>query len=279
MMQLHQAGWVFNDLREMFTERVFERLYGTRELHCSKDGFTLQRPTRTVLRRTPNDHFDQGMTMQGLHCVQGSVALTDQEENDGCFQVWPGSHQLRETLLAQHKYKKKCREDFIIIDDADKEILFAAGISPLRVPVTRGDVLLWRSDVCHCGAPPLGVRDTFRGVVYACCLPAALTSELTYRHKRRAYHELQTGSHWPIKEEWFKLSKRHEQQMQLIRPYWSSPPQLSQRQMELYGLARYDSQDAPADGSIKSAEPQTSSRVDGGRQHENRRWTRSKRES
>lgn len=175
--------------------------------------------------------------------------------------------------------KKKCREDFIIIDDADKEILFAAGISPLRVPVTRGDVILWRSDVCHCGAPPIGVRDEFRGVVYVCCLPAALTSESAYRQKRRAYDELQTGSHWPSREEWFKPSKRHEQQMQVIRPYWSSLPQLSQRQMELYGLVRYDARDAPSDATVEAAGPQTSSRAEGGRQRENKRWARSKRES
>lgn len=279
MMQLYQAGWVFNDLREMFAERVFERLYGTRALHCSKDGFTLQRPTRTELKRTPNDHFDQGASMQGLHCVQGSVALTDQEENDGCFLVWPGSHQWRETLLAQPKYSKKSRDDFIIIDESDKETLFAAGIAPLRVPVNRGDVILWRSDVCHCGAPPLGVRDNFRAVVYVCCLPAVLTSEATYRQKRRAYDELQTGSHWPSREEWFKPSKRHEQQMQVVRPYWRDSPQLSQRQMELYGLTRYDRQTAACEGSNDTLAPEAPSQAGSGRQRDSKRWARTKRPS
>ena len=56
MMQLHQVGWLFPDLKERFAERVFEPLYGTRELHTSKDGFTLQRPTSGDLGRTPNDH-------------------------------------------------------------------------------------------------------------------------------------------------------------------------------------------------------------------------------
>merc|ERR1719421_1298352 len=49
MMQLHQAGFVFNDLREVMAERVFEKLYGTRVLHCSKDGFTLQRHGRGAI--------------------------------------------------------------------------------------------------------------------------------------------------------------------------------------------------------------------------------------
>ena len=83
MMQLHQAGWLFPDLRERFAERVFEPLYGTRELHCSKDGVTYQRPTSRDLGCTPNDHFDQGSTSLGLQCIQGSVALATQLTHAG----------------------------------------------------------------------------------------------------------------------------------------------------------------------------------------------------
>ena len=60
MFQLHQAGWLFHELREKMAERVFGQLYGTEQLHTSKDGFTLQRPAQAPLDRTPNDHFDQG---------------------------------------------------------------------------------------------------------------------------------------------------------------------------------------------------------------------------
>ena len=42
---LHHAGWVFSDLREVLADRVFAPLFGTAELHCSKDGFTFHRPT------------------------------------------------------------------------------------------------------------------------------------------------------------------------------------------------------------------------------------------
>ena len=45
MFQSHQAGWVFTGLREVLADRVFEPLYDTRELHCSKEGFTFHRPT------------------------------------------------------------------------------------------------------------------------------------------------------------------------------------------------------------------------------------------
>lgn len=45
MFQSHQAGWVFTELREVLADRVFEPLFGTHKLHCSKEGFTFHRPT------------------------------------------------------------------------------------------------------------------------------------------------------------------------------------------------------------------------------------------
>lgn len=255
MMQLHQAGWVFTDLKETFAERVFEPLYGTRELHCSKDGFTFQRPTWGDLDRSPNDHFDQGSTMTGLQCIQGSVALTDQEFDDGCFFVWPGSHLLREEILATLP-KKKTVQDFNIIGDRGAEMLEERGISPKRVPVNRGDVVLWRSDVCHKGAPPRGSRDNYRAVVYVCCLPAACTPEAVYVEKRKAYEQLKTGSHWPCREEWFQLSERHRRQAVGFRPFFRQPPQLSRRQEQLFGICRYVADEFPRELQHRVVPPQ-----------------------
>eukprot|EP00927_Polykrikos_kofoidii_P036795 TRINITY_DN3103_c3_g1_i1.p1 TRINITY_DN3103_c3_g1~~TRINITY_DN3103_c3_g1_i1.p1 ORF type:complete len:694 (-),score=100.68 TRINITY_DN3103_c3_g1_i1:62-2143(-) len=237
MMQLHQAGWVFSDLRELIAERVFEPLYGTRELHVSKDGFTFQRPTSSDMNLKPNDHYDQGSRWFGLQCIQGSVALTDQTENDGCFSVWPGSHRYHEEIvLANHRASIG---DFVMLNDSEKMVLRNNGLAQRRIRVQRGDMILWRSDVVHCGAPPLGKCDTCRVVAYVCCLPAELTPEAVYAQKIRAYERLESGSHWPNREEWFGMAARHR------RMSWSrffvKPPQLTRRQRELYGLERYDS--------------------------------------
>jgi len=235
MMQLYQAGWVFSELREMLAERVFEHLYGTRELHTSKDGFTLQRPTERELGRSPNDHFDQGAGMQGLQCIQGSVALTDQEIDDGCFLCWPGSHRHHAELVGARGSKGR-RSDFVILDDREKDFLMQHGIQPQRIPVQKGDVILWRSDVAHKGAPPVGARENFRGVVYICMLPAALTPEEVYVEKQQAFQSLETGSHWPCREEWF--TPRSPPRFAL-RPYFNKSPVLTPRQRLLYGLDRY----------------------------------------
>jgi hypothetical protein len=250
MLQLHQAGWVFSDLRETIAERVFEELYGTKELHVSKDGFTFQRPTYGDLGRTPNDHFDQGQRWMGLQCIQGSVALTDQSENDGCFKVWPGSHEHREEILSSHRHTKARRSDFIILSPDEHDTLRGHGIQPRRVPVKRGDVILWRSDVCHCGAPPIDQCDTCRVVAYVCCLPAVLTPEPVYKQKQRAYERLETGCHYPNREEWFEATDKHLRVS--WRAYFTEPPQLTLRQRQLYGLERYTSKESSAVASGSS---------------------------
>mmetsp|Transcript_24659 Transcript_24659/g.37472 ORF Transcript_24659/g.37472 Transcript_24659/m.37472 type:complete len:376 (-) Transcript_24659:335-1462(-) len=236
MFQLHQAGWLFSDLREKMADRVYAQLYGSNELHVSKDGFTFFRPTDKQIETTPNDHFDQGLGYLGIHCVQGSVALTDQEEGDGCFQCWPGSHKYREKLLGSVS-PGKAYKDFIMLNEKDKAMLRQKGFEPRRIPVSKGDVILWRSDLCHCGAPPLGARPGFRAVVYICCLPAALTPETVYPDKLRAYQQLETGAHWPSREEWFQPKPKH---LAIDpQPYFRTPPELPLRQQQLYGIARY----------------------------------------
>lgn len=236
MFQDYQAGWVFGHLRELLATRLFERLYGTKELHCSKDGFCFQRPTRRPLSRRPIDHFDQSGTKRGLHCVQASVSLLDQGVDDGCFSCWPGSHRHHPALAGGCGSR-----DWYRLSDEDKATLTAAGCMLKRVPVGRGDVVLWRSDLAHYGSSPVAIRQGFRAVVYICMLPASLTPEALYPKKRQAYEQLQTGSHWPTKEEWFRKTARWKTgfDKSLARPFFTMPPELTPRLEELCGLRCY----------------------------------------
>uniref|UniRef100_A0A7S0ZSD3 Phytanoyl-CoA dioxygenase n=1 Tax=Noctiluca scintillans TaxID=2966 RepID=A0A7S0ZSD3_NOCSC len=235
MMQLHQAGWVFNELRETLATRVFEPLYGTTALHCSKDGFCFQRPTKQPLKRRSIDHFDQSGQKVGLHCIQASVALLDQEEEDGCFLCWPQSHRFHAGIASKSK-----PVDWYVLSDSDKATLSDAGLEAIRVPVQRGDVLLWRSDLAHSAATPIGVRHGFRAVVYVCMLPAHLTPEPVYARKREAYQKLHTGSHWPDKESWFFKRWNFGRQSLNATPYHNTPPEFNKRLQQLYGLIRYE---------------------------------------
>lgn len=232
MFQLHQAGWVFGELRELLAKRVFEPMYGTRELHSSKDGFCFQRPTRKPIHRRQIDHFDQSGQKVGLHCLQSSVALLDQEADDGCFMCWPGSHKKHPALSSS------ATKDWYILSDADKAALEKAGCKPTRVPVNRGDVVLFRSDLAHQAGSPVGVRPGFRAVVYICMLPAAHTPSHVYDKKREAYANLETGNHWPTREDWFRPMRFCNRSFK-PQPYFRTPPKLNHRLQELYGLKKY----------------------------------------
>merc|ERR1719240_2585076 len=65
-----------------------------------------------------------------------------------------------------------------------------------------------------------------------------MTPDHLYEDKRRACQRLETGSHWPNQEEWFR-PRRGNAQMS-IAPYFRKPPELTFRQQQLYGLVRYD---------------------------------------
>jgi hypothetical protein len=68
-------------------------------------------------------------------------------------------------------------------------------------------------------------------------MPAAMTPEAVYAQKRLAYQHLETGCHYPTREEWFEKTDRHKRLD--WRPYFRELPDLTPRQRQLYGLERY----------------------------------------
>jgi hypothetical protein len=252
MLQNYQAGWLFSDLRELLAERVFEPVYGTRDLHCSKEGFTFHRPTAPAGRHplagkqgrfvcgrpsnTDGEHFDQRATDPGLHCIQSSTALTDQGPEDGCFRCWPGSHVHHPSLMAG---KYRGNKDWVPITDAELEELAGLGLSPKRVPVQRGDVILWRSDLAHSGQAP-GITPHFRAVTYSCMLPAVLTPAEAYPAKLEGYLKTIAGDHRPnVETGWHFSAPKRGGDAPVRGVYFPHPPELSWRQAEFYGLVRY----------------------------------------
>jgi hypothetical protein len=184
--QLYQAGWLFNDLREKVADRVFEPLvFGTKELHCSKDGFTFHRPTAPFPipgevpwkpdfkppsfmkgprhQGTNDDHFDQGGQLEGLQCIQGSVSLLDQGVNDGCFICWPRSYRCHRSIMQARALEGKAgsstarfggSEYYVPLTKKELSSLekgeFGEGPMKMkRVNVKKGTVILWRSDLVH----------------------------------------------------------------------------------------------------------------------------------
>lgn len=323
MCQSYQAGWLFSDLREILADRVFQPLYGTRELHSSKEGFTFHRPTMVILsppqssqqtidstssqnqqeetqqtttissvpnnnNKTPStsriikklvhplmgqtrpkvcnkpshtngEHFDQRAAHTGLHCIQSSTALLDQTHEDGCFLCWPGSHKEHASMT---RNIWRGRSDWVPLTDEECTYLRKQGYAPKRVPVRKGTVILWRSDLVHCGASPIGLRSGFRAVSYTCMLPAELTPDDVHDNKVTEYLSGLSGDHRPnvtMCHLSVPKKKKHEEGdgggthktkkgEELRNPtkacgqyFKDGLPVLSRRQAELYGLVRYNS--------------------------------------
>lgn len=190
-------------------------------------------------RASPLQHFDQGAAASGLQYIQSSTCLVDQDEGDGCFLCWPGSHAYHHQLVAG---TWRGRSHWVPLTDDELATLRGSGLSPRRVPVRAGDLILWRSDLAHSGAPPNGPRERFRAVVYVSMLPAAFTPPEVMASKVEAYRQCQTGDHMPDRELW------HSSKMApvAVRPFYEQPPILTQRQAELHGVRPYD--DASARG-------------------------------
>jgi len=273
MFQTRGAGWVFCGLREVLADRVFAPLWGTRALHCSKEGFTFHRPTeggrhpsagRTIhvcgkpQLDSCGEHFDQGAGELGLHYVQSSTCIVDQGQADACFMCWPGSHRMHASTVGP---TYRGRSNWVPLTGQELQALSAAGLRRVRVPVAAGDVILWRSDLAHAAAPPLGESPNFRAVVFAAMLPATLTPGSVLPLKYQAYVEARTGDHGASRESW------HAEKGGVGRELYSSgsssssssngdsvgagkegavslpvlvpPPKLTHRQAQLHGVIPY----------------------------------------
>ena len=142
------------------------------------------------------------------------------------------------------------RSDWVPLTDAELAHLRHLGYAPKRVPVQRGDVILWRSDVVHCGAPPLRPTQAFRAVSYTCMLPAVLTPPAVRATKLRDYALGLSGDHRPNvamphlsspkKQSHHKTVRGQEVVQPVQGAYFKDVlPRLTWRQAELYGCVEY----------------------------------------
>lgn len=277
MCQSFGAGWLFGELREKLADRVFGPLFGTSELHSSKEGFTFHRPTAPgvasngavhpfldrerprvagkIQTKGKGEHFDQCAAHTGLQCIQSSTSFIDQDMDgaDGCFQCWPRSHVEHPRMT---KDIWRGRSDWVPLTDEELMSLEERGFSARKVPVNAGDVILWRSDLVHCGVGPSLPVDGFRSVSYTAMIPAAMTPSHVLREKIEHLQLLQTGDHRPnVTSRHFsapkkKTKKKHKKSSQqesesLARGSYFADrsPVLTVRQAELYGLIPYNRKD------------------------------------
>ncbi|CAE7346800.1 unnamed protein product [Symbiodinium sp. CCMP2592] len=162
LCQLLGAGWVLWEERLLFRRRLVERgIYADRPHHASWDGFTFGRPVTKLWRRSEWDHTDQvliGGESTGCTWIQGVVALNALDPEVGAaFECWPGT-QDDETFRELQQTAGLCdtpNGPFRPLLEAGRGWLQGKGFRRQRVPVGRGDVILWDSRLVHQGGAPL----------------------------------------------------------------------------------------------------------------------------
>ena len=171
----------------------FEKIWKTTDLAVSFDGFgyipaDLNRKDRMWL------HFDQAPKNRGFKCVQGMVALTDNEIGGRVFSCVPKSHLGFSTYFMKKPpanpskafQKLESLEDFNLSTGFDHEIV--------QVPLCRGQMLLWDSRLAH--QNNYGESGSERLVQYVSYLPRSGMSKSDGQKRLRAFQEKRTTSHW-----------------------------------------------------------------------------------
>jgi len=184
---------------------AFEQIWGTNQLISSFDGFNVFLPWHHGRPECKTQsgwmHADQGPGRQGLHAIQGFVALTAQGARTGGLQVIPASHHTHNAWVTEPTFARD--HDFCMVQQA---LPISA---PLLQQQTRlvhcqaGDLVLWDSRTVHCNTPaqthPTSAQnELLRVAMYTCLVPRAWASDAELQLRRRAYDNGYSCNHWPI---------------------------------------------------------------------------------
>jgi hypothetical protein len=165
------AGWGIGQSAFMWflrgstvVQRVFERIWRTRDLLVSMDGCGMFRPWHAgnsgkganPLWKTKGGwfHLDQNAQLtRGLRSVQGLVSLKDQHEGTGGLVVLPGSHKFHDAVCAR---MPASRREFVRLRRDDPVFSEASVGVPTLVTCRAGDLIVWDSRTVHCNTPAFG---------------------------------------------------------------------------------------------------------------------------
>lgn len=226
------AGWLLGRIREIMAERVFEPLFETRELHSSKEGFHFScfKKERTIDQYLQEESVGVNMDNNTLTSprisIQSMVALED-SIRFGCI---PRSFQQYKEIASG-----KDRRLSTWVNLTDHQILRLQEelhLDVKNITMQKGDVIIWRSDLAHTRNPVS--YSGFGAAAYCSMQPASFTPPHVWRQKMDAYKERRTGDHRPHVESWYYQQQKHHRQY-----FRTSPPILTNRLAELYGIVTY----------------------------------------
>ncbi len=244
-------------LVRQWVKPVFAELYGTQKLWTSVDGVSVSIKPKRCHYKNEADwqknhweddavHVDQTtVSADGKHsCVQGGVAITDQHADEHVFLCVPGSHKFHKELLALGPTKKKLHWEIMKEEHHQVSFLRSKGLEMKRVPLKRGDMVLWDSRVVHSSSPyfatcPAGAQ---RIQIFACMLPVSRVPfeqrAVQMAKRQKAYDDGVVSKHSPDLIRFFgKLPQTYgKPQGHFVVP---ASVQMTLEEKRLHGLAPY----------------------------------------
>ena len=197
---------------------IFAKLYDCLEddLLVSFDGSSFHLPPEVTNKgyfRNKWLHTDQSFLDDTTYCIQSWVTALDVHEEDATLMVLEKSHLLHQQFGRDHQ--KNSKEDWYRLSEDEIEWYKKATCHEKRISCPKGSLVLWNSKTIHCGVEPLRTRrvENIRAVCYLCYQPKTLlktTKELEkcLKKKQKAFDELRTTSHWPLKSKLFAKNPR-----------------------------------------------------------------------
>jgi hypothetical protein len=265
MVGCNGAGWLLSAVREALAQRVFEKIFGTRELHSSNEGFTFRRPASMRFERSGEsealkEDSGVGQDVQGRRqfiqdckpnpVIRSMVALED-EYGEGCLVCYPNSFvesYHTGSTISGVRVREPTLADLDLLRWTEEH-----GLTAKSVSLRKGEVLIWRSDLVYSTTPsvsrPSDARN-FTAIAYCTMQPARFSPSGVLAAKMEAYRQRQTGDYRIDGE---NLCAYPNFSNLPTRPFFrTSPPLLTYRQAELYGLVPY-SDDGNENENIKRA--------------------------
>jgi ectoine hydroxylase-related dioxygenase (phytanoyl-CoA dioxygenase family) len=198
---------------------IFSKLYDCSEedLLVSFDGSSLHLPPEVTRKGWFNNkwlHTDQSFLDDTTYCIQSWVTALDVNEDDATLLVLEKSHLFHKQFGKEHG--KNSKDDWYKLSASEVEWYKKVhSCEERRVKCPRGSLVLWNSKTIHCGVEPLRTRgkENIRAVSYLCYQPKTLLVtkkdlEKCLNKKQKAFLELRTTTHWPLKSKLFGKNPR-----------------------------------------------------------------------
>lgn len=223
LIQHYNVAWqkFFVDAR-MEVKKVFEEIYGTKDLVSSFDSISVTRRSKTFKYKSVSDwmakayvksikgysdklHVDQ--TSNSLaRCIQSGLAFIDQDTEDHVFTCVPKSHSIHEEVLGG----KLDASEWRVMGEREIELFKQHHMYPVRVPLKAGDVVMWDSRTAHASSSYCAnSKSTARRVqLFVCMKPSGDMDEKQRAIRKRAYEEGICSKHDPLPVRLFSKTPR-----------------------------------------------------------------------